>query len=148
MRPWLRYALPASALLGCVLHFSQAYTAPSRTKQKWRELAADYGRLAKSGDITVFLATPPRRDDYTDFMCLGFYVQHWPGPILLLNRMPDAGLLQEIRRYHNILVVGSGQTTMLDALPEAKSTGIVHQVFLAQVQRLALPSAPTTKSRQ
>ena len=76
------------------------------------------------------------------------YVQHWPGPVLLLNRTPDASLLQEIRRYHGVLVVGSGQTTMLDAFPDAKSVGMVHQVFLAQVQRLALPSATTTKTHQ
>jgi len=140
MRPNWRYLFPYAVLLGCCIHFTQVYTAPARARQKWRELAKEYKELVQPGDLTIMLATPPRQDDYTDYLCIGRYLDQWPGPTLLLNQPPSPKLLREIQAYHHVLVISHGaENTLLDSLSGAKVDDLRQQVFLGEIYRISLP---------
>jgi 4-amino-4-deoxy-L-arabinose transferase-like glycosyltransferase len=142
LSPWLRHALPAAAVAGCLIHLPQAYSTFGRTRQDWRKLAGQYRELAEPGCLTVFLSSP---NDYTYFLCLGKYVSPLPGPALMLTNQPSADMLRKIRAFDRVVVVGAlpfaGQFFPNTTFTDIRLTQSVGAVWV-------LPPVPGPTTRQ
>jgi uncharacterized membrane protein len=138
---WLRHALPAIAVIGCLIHLPQAYSTFGRTRQDWRKLAGQYREIAEPGCLTVFLSSP---DDYTYFLCLGKYISPLPGPAVMLTNQPSPEMLKQIRVFHRVIVVGAlpfaGQF-----FPNVIFTDIRLTQSVGAVWRLPTAPEPTTR---
>ncbi|HTW93604.1 MAG TPA: glycosyltransferase family 39 protein, partial [Tepidisphaeraceae bacterium] len=62
---WLRHAIPAAGLLGCIMAIPSAYALPLGTKGDWRSVGRDVASHVRPGDVLViaagatdFLTTP------------------------------------------------------------------------------------------
>jgi len=137
----LRNALPAIAVAGCLIHLQQAYSTFGRTRQDWRKFAEQYHELAKPGCLTIF---PSKQNDYVHYLCLGEYVSPLPGPALILTAPPSAQMVEQIRSFHNVVIVGAAPLVQ-QFFPRASIQDIRQIQFIGTIWQLRFAPQPTTR---
>jgi mannosyltransferase len=115
---WMRHTVPALVAIACVLAVNAAYSA--WWKADWRVLAAAIDRDAKPGDVIVFWRGP-NYEAYPNaaFLHTTYYRRSPLGPIVLMQRPPDAALAEQLRRAPGVLVISLTSERADDAVPSA-----------------------------
>jgi hypothetical protein len=138
--PW-RHALPGIAVIGCLIHLPQVYSTFGRTRQDWRKFAEQYHELAEPGCLTIF---PSKQNDYVHYLCLGEYVSPLPGPALILTAPPSAQMVEQIRSFHRVVIVGVAPLVQ-QLFPHAPIQDIRQMQSIGTIWQLRFAPQPTTR---
>ena len=151
-RAVLRHALPAGALLLCVLNLGAGYAETENPKPEWRPLAALIDAHAQPGDVMVFYGTHPGEAGYAGFyyVALSYYCHRMPRQLLFPTGPETAPTAEEVARLRQApgiwVVVPWGLHYPPEALAGFAPGPRTGAFLLPSVQRWT-PLPATTQSR-
>jgi uncharacterized membrane protein len=102
-RRWLGQAIPACAVVGCLISLPLAYSQTQNPKPDWRVIAQLVKAHSEPGDIVFCYGRElAGQGIVANYLCLSHYFPDLPRTVIFTQHQPDAAMLQRMREAPSV----------------------------------------------